>query len=266
VSKRLKPAVFYAEQVNDWTAVLRLKVSGSANLTVINVHSPILEKQEERRWFYEELSVVYDKYKSDALVYLAGDWNARVGKRQNFETCIGSYSNLHERNEAGEDLVAFCEARDLFLCNTAFRHKWSQRATWRKPTGETKKIERFQIDYIICRRSIRGILTDSRAYPGTLYESDHSLVSARLSLGKFRGRGQEDKKRRQQGAVQARRHVRRELLVGQLDVKQAFEAQVAEKLQRLDQTASPRRRWQGALEVRYLLEGRHPINLALPYP
>ena len=219
-------------------------------LTVINVHSPTLEKHEERRRFYEEISDVYVKYKADALVFVAGDWNARVGRKLADETCVGLHGSLETRNDAGKDLVTFCEARDLFLCNTAFRHRWSHRATWRKPTSTDTAPKQYQIDYILCRRSNKGLLTDSRAYPGTTYESDHSLVVVRLSVDRFRGRGHEDKKKKkQQEAVRGRGCVRRELLVEKDEIRLKFEAQVASNLGKIDREASPGRRWQAGLEV-----------------
>ena len=234
----------YAEQVNEWTAVLRLNLNGKGYLTVINVHSPTLEKVEERRQFYEALKPIYDKYKSDSLVYLAGDWNARAGRRQGQESCIGSFGSQC-RNDAGDDLVAFCEARDLFLCNTAFKHKWSQRATWKSPTGS-----RHQIDFIVCRRNTRSLLTDSRAYPGTLYKSDHSITVVRLSISKYIGRGQLNKQSKDQGAVVAKyRLLRRELLVGDRKKREEFKTKVADKLSSIKREGSPDRKWNEGIEA-----------------
>ena len=141
-------------------------------------------------------------------------------------------------------MVAFCEARDLFLCNTAFKHKWSQRATWRKPASTETAKQQHQIDFIVCRRSNKGILTDSRAYLGTTYESDHSLVAVHLSIDRFRGRGHEDKKRKQeQETVRGRCRVRRELLIEKEEIRFKFEAQVASQLGKIDREATRGSRW-----------------------
>ena len=74
--------MIFAEQIDAWIAVLRLQITSKAILTVINVHAPTLEKSDERSQFFESLKAVYKKYKADALVYIAGDFNGRVGVRR----------------------------------------------------------------------------------------------------------------------------------------------------------------------------------------
>ena len=41
------------------------------------------------------------------------------------------------------------------------------------------------IDFVICRLSHKSLLTDSRAYAGTLLDSDHRLLIAQLDLSRL---------------------------------------------------------------------------------
>ena len=68
VRSHLRNSIILTEQVNDWIAVCRLKISDAAVLTIINCHAPTSDKIQERELFFESLSAVYRKYKSDALL------------------------------------------------------------------------------------------------------------------------------------------------------------------------------------------------------
>ena len=41
------------------------------------------------------------------------------------------------------------------------------------------------IDFVICRQSHKSLLTDSRAFAGTLLDSDHRLLIAQLALSRL---------------------------------------------------------------------------------
>ena len=41
------------------------------------------------------------------------------------------------------------------------------------------------IDFVICRQSHKSLLTDSRAYAGTLLDSNHRLLIAQLDLSRL---------------------------------------------------------------------------------
>jgi len=74
------------------------------------------------------------------------------------------------------------------------------------------------------------------------YDSDHSLIVARLSMSRFRGRGQEDKKIKNSRAANSRRHIRRELLIGEGEIPKKYEKEVAEKLSTVKKNGSSKKR------------------------
>ena len=83
VHKRLFPSVFYSEQLNNWTAVIRILIKWQKTkheITIINVHAPTASKKHEQETerFYESLSATFDKYRSDTFVFIGGAINASV--------------------------------------------------------------------------------------------------------------------------------------------------------------------------------------------
>ena len=81
-------------------------------ITIINVYAPHSGlKESELDDFYEQLNSVISEVDDSrtAMLILAGDWNAKVGKvsNENREQCVGNWSR-GKRNRSGEKLVAFC--------------------------------------------------------------------------------------------------------------------------------------------------------------
>ena len=243
IRSELKDSVVFAEQINSWIAVLRVRLSSNALMTVINVHAPTNEKKEERISFFDSLSEIYKKYKSDALLFIAGDFNSRVGKRQDHELSVGSYSFPQKRNAGGSQLVEFCELEDLFLCNTAFRHRDSFRATWKSPNSRFK----WQVDYIICRRSQKGCMKNSRSFPATLYDSDHLLISTRISPGLFYGRGDQNRKKL---SLQNRTPcLKREALIQNEDLRHQYEEKTNELLKNINKNETAKEIWNKGIQA-----------------
>ena len=65
---------------------------------------------------------------STSMILTAGDFNGKVGKADEFETYTGKWTGGH-RNDNGQKLVEWCKNNNIFLCNTAFRHKQSHITT-----------------------------------------------------------------------------------------------------------------------------------------
>ena len=83
-------------------------------------------------------------------------------------------------------LAGFLETHGLFACNTAFPHASRHKTTWQgqyrdATNGHIVPIYNT-IDFVICRQAHKSLLTDSRAYAGTLLDSDHRLLIAQLDL------------------------------------------------------------------------------------
>ena len=135
---------------------------------------------------YGELKELLAELKklSTKLVIVAGDFNAKIGKRTGTESCMGRYSR-GERNPNGQELVNFCEMNNLFISNSAFKHPARHITTWvnqrKTPSGEIKCIYN-QIDYIIVPQDQKHLLSDARSFGGSETWSDHKIVRANMCI------------------------------------------------------------------------------------
>ena len=76
------------------------------NITIIQVCAPTSNAEEaEVEWFYEDLQDFLElTYKKDVL-FIIGDWNAKVGS-QEIPVITGKFG-LRVQNEAGQRLTEF---------------------------------------------------------------------------------------------------------------------------------------------------------------
>jgi len=202
VSSSLTASIQRFWQVSDRVAVLTLKLfensSGSArgrgSLAIINVYAPAssrcAQSAEELDKFYSALSQAYDQVKQSGVLYIAGDFNAKAGSRIAGETAVGSHGR-GKRNVHGQTLVDFCECNNLYLANTSFQHPARHITTWtgwRKDYSKGKTVPVYnQIDYIICPRSQKRLLRNSRSYGGIEITTDHRLVVAEIDFTRIYG-------------------------------------------------------------------------------
>ena len=158
--------------------------------SIINVYAPqsnITEKHPQiTETFYQQLKTTINELKNKSLVYIAEDFNARVGNKQMGENFIGKYGYGLSRNSNGVLLVELLPELNLylFLANTAFKHPVKHRYTWsqqRTTDGKTKKYK-SQIDFVICTQNTKSTLQNARSYGGTMTTSDHHLVVCDIKI------------------------------------------------------------------------------------
>ena len=78
------------------------------NITVIQVYAPISNAEEaEVEQFYEELQDLLQLTSKKDVLFIIGDWNAKVGSQETPEV-IGKFG-LGIQNEAGQRLIEFCQ-------------------------------------------------------------------------------------------------------------------------------------------------------------
>ena len=90
---------------------------------VIQVYAPTGNAEEaEAERFYEDLQDLLDLTSPKNVLFIIGDWNAKVGS-QDTPGVIG-ISGLGVQNEAGQRLIEFCQENALVVTNTLFQqHK-----------------------------------------------------------------------------------------------------------------------------------------------
>ena len=93
------------------------------NITVIQVYTPTSSAEEaEVEWFYEDLQDLLELTPKKDVIFITGDWNAKVGS-QEIPRVTGKFC-LGAQNEAGQRLTELCQKNTLVTANTLFqKHK-----------------------------------------------------------------------------------------------------------------------------------------------
>ena len=87
------------------------------NITVIQVYAPTINAEEAAvEWFYEDLQDLLEPTPQKDVLFMIGDWNAKVGS-QELPGVIGKLG-LGVQNEAGQSLTEFCQEAALVRANT----------------------------------------------------------------------------------------------------------------------------------------------------
>ena len=78
------------------------------DITVIQVYALTTNAEEaEAERFYEDLQDLLELTPQKDVLFIIGDWNAKVG-RQEIPGVIGKFG-LGVQNEAGQRLIEFCQ-------------------------------------------------------------------------------------------------------------------------------------------------------------
>ena len=77
------------------------------NITVIQVYAPSSNAEEaEVEWFYEDLQDLLELTPPKDVLFVIGDWNAKVGSQET--AGVTGKFGLEVWNEAGKRLIGFC--------------------------------------------------------------------------------------------------------------------------------------------------------------
>ena len=105
------------------------------SITVIQAYAPTSNTEEaEVEWFYEDLQDLLDLTPQKDVLFIIGDWNAKVGNQET-PGVTGKFG-LEVQNEAGQRLVAFCHANALVIANFVFQQHERRLYTWTSPDGQ----------------------------------------------------------------------------------------------------------------------------------
>ena len=93
------------------------------NITVIQVYALTSNADEaEVEWFYEDLQDLLELTPKKDVLFIIGDWNAKVGS-QEITGVMGKFG-LRVQNEAGQRLIEFCQEKALVIASNLFQqHK-----------------------------------------------------------------------------------------------------------------------------------------------
>ena len=105
------------------------------NITVIQVYTCTSNAEEaEVEWFYEDLQDLLKLTSKKDVLFIIGDWNAKVGSQET-PGVTGKFG-LGIRNEAGQRLIEFFQENTLVIANILFQQHKRRLYTWTSPDGQ----------------------------------------------------------------------------------------------------------------------------------
>ena len=106
------------------------------NITVIPVYAPTSNAEEaEVERFYEDLQDLLEITPPKDVLFIIGDWNAKVGSQET--PGVTGKIGLGMRNEARQRLIEFCQENALVIANILFQQHKRRLYTWTSPDGHT---------------------------------------------------------------------------------------------------------------------------------
>ena len=146
-------------------------------ITVIQVYAQARNAEEaEVERFYEDLQDLLELTSKKDVLFIIGDWNAKVGSQET-PRVTGKFG-LGMRNEAGQRLIEFCQENALVIANTLSQQHKTRLYTWTSPDGQ----HRNQTHYILCSQRWRSSRQSTKTKPGADCGSDHELLITKFRL------------------------------------------------------------------------------------
>lgn len=180
IHKKLKDQIVAWKNVSE--RILQVELGNIDEIiTVISVYGPDEnEKAEEKERFWETLTTATEEAKG--TIYIAGDFNSRVGKEDIENKAIVGRQGEETRNNNGKRMLEFCRLQDLIITNTFFQHKDVHKYTRTQPNRREKSI----IDYILAQRERRKNVLDVKVRRSAEIYSDHFLLVAKIRQNHIR--------------------------------------------------------------------------------
>ena len=135
-----------------------------------------MPKKVEVERFYEDLQDLLELTPNKDVLFIIGDWNAKVGSQE--IPGVTSKFGLGVQNEAGLRLIEFCQENILVIANTLFQQHKRQLYTWTSSDGPYQN----WIDYILLSQIWRNSIQLAKTRPGADCGSYHELLIAKFRL------------------------------------------------------------------------------------
>ena len=156
VNKRVQNAVLGCNLKNERMISVRFQ-DKPFNITVIQAYAPTSNAEEvEVEWFYEHLWDLLELTPPKNVLFIIGDWNAKVGSQET-PGVTGKFG-LGIQNEAGQRLIEFCKENILLIANSLFQQHKRGLYTWTSPHSQHQNL----IDYILCSQRWRSSIQSAK--------------------------------------------------------------------------------------------------------
>ena len=156
VNKRVWNAVLRCNLKND--RMISVHFQGKPfNITVIQAYAPTSNAEKaEVGWFYEDLQDLLELTPKKDVLFIIGDWNAKVGSQETPEV-TGKFG-LEIWNETGQRLIEFWQENSLAIASTLFQQHKRRLYTWTSPDGQHQN----QTDYTLCSQRWRNSIQSAK--------------------------------------------------------------------------------------------------------
>ena len=114
--------------------MISVRSQGKPFNMVIQVYAPTRNSEEAEVGFYEDLQDLLELTPPKDVLFIIGDWNAKVGSQET-PGVTGTFG-LGVQNEAGQRLIEFCQKNTLVIANTFFQQHKRRLYTWTSPDGQ----------------------------------------------------------------------------------------------------------------------------------
>ena len=105
------------------------------NIIVIQAYAPTSNAEEaEAERFYEDLQDLLELTPKKDVLFIKGDWNAKVGSQET-PGVTGKFG-LGVWNEAGQRVTDFCQENALVIANTVFQQHRRRLYPWTSPDDQ----------------------------------------------------------------------------------------------------------------------------------
>ena len=134
VNKRVRNAILECNLKND--RMISVRFQGKPfSIMVIQVYAPTSNAEEaEVEQFYEDLQDLLELTPKKDVLFIIGDWNAKVGSQSLLPGVTGKFG-FGVQNEAGQSLIEFRQENALVIANTLFQQHKRRLYTWTSPDG-----------------------------------------------------------------------------------------------------------------------------------
>ena len=105
------------------------------SITVIQVYAPTSNTEEaEIERFYEDLQDLLEQTPNKDVLFIIGDWNAKVGSQET-PGVTGKFG-LGVQSEARKRIIDFCQENTLVIANSLFQQHKKRLYTCTSPDGQ----------------------------------------------------------------------------------------------------------------------------------
>ena len=116
---------------NDLCSFPRKTIQYHSNPSLCPNHNA---EEAEVEQFYEDLQDLLELTLKKDVLFIIGDWNAKVGSQETLG--ITGKFGLGIWNEAGQRLIEFCQENALVIANTLLQQHKRRLYTWTSADGQ----------------------------------------------------------------------------------------------------------------------------------